>query len=285
MSAARTARCIGRSKHKKISWYKAMHDLEDNPLWPAIAKRVGVSFFEVVGIVRHLWTCASRNKERGSIVNFDAEILAAQAGADQAKIEAVISALTDKGYIVGGRLVDWARTQGENVVEISMSPGAIRTRRYRARKRAAARQTEMMFVFNGSPQPIPEPQPAVAVAHERPPPERVTPASHRVTEAITPRTEGRAKRQNQDSFKKEESGSLRRCAPFNDPYERAIKASKRERWLDNLTRWSLRRFSEAQMVEVWGIIGAARDTAPLSPATKKTLNRLDTLYRLEKVAA
>ncbi len=217
----------GRSKPKHIHWYKAVHGLQNDLRYPAVAKRAEASILEVIAIVNMLFECASRNHDRGSISNFDAESFAAYAGTDQAKIEAVVAALGDKGFILNGRLVDWARTQGENIVEISTSPGAIRTRRYRARQRANARQLEMVFVFTGAAKPAEEPELIAAVAPRSPPRERVTPPSHHITRASHARTEGRAKEDSQDFQKRE---SLGRDAPSDaGPTERRTNVQRLKR--------------------------------------------------------
>jgi hypothetical protein len=306
------------SRPKKITWSKMPHELPEDPRWPGIAKRAGVSTLEVIGIVTVLFRYASSNGDRGSIKNFDAETLAAYAGVEQARIEAVLAALADKGFIVGGRLVEWARTQGELVLAPSMSPGAIRTRRWRAKKRADARQLEMMFVFTNPEQVAAKRQAAEPAAAARGSPTASHPR-HAVSRKASHLGAGRAKSQIQDCLKKGD-GDLGRCAPatgpspedvahieqtvdetmaqltgkplavvamqrsgarFDDPaYQAEIRRRKRDHWLDGLTRWACRKFQGADLEEALRVIKVALNAGSRAATPQHERKLLDRMDQL-----
>ena len=94
------------------SWFRSWHGAPTDTKWLTVARRAGVSAGVVSAIAWALFDYASQADDRGSVAGFDAETYAAFSGFDEAQVEAVIAAMTDKGIITAdGRLANWEKRQ------------------------------------------------------------------------------------------------------------------------------------------------------------------------------
>lgn len=92
-------------------WFRSWHGAPTDPKWLAIAARAKVPAGIVSAIAWALLDRASQADDRGSVEGFDIETYAAFSGFRVEKIEAVMSALKEKGVIINGRLAAWDRRQ------------------------------------------------------------------------------------------------------------------------------------------------------------------------------
>lgn len=114
-----------------MDWFRCHHGTPFDPKWQVIAKRADVPRIYVAGIWGALLDCASQAEDRGDVSAFDAETVAAAFDIEEDAVRAVVSALTDKGLICGGRLAAWDRRQPKRE-----DSSAERTAEYRRRKKA-----------------------------------------------------------------------------------------------------------------------------------------------------
>jgi hypothetical protein len=94
-----------------IEWFRSWHGAPTDNKWLMIARRADVPAGVVSAVVWALFDYASQNENRGSVEGFDVETYATFSGFDEAKIAAVIAALTEKNVIVSGVLSAWQRRQ------------------------------------------------------------------------------------------------------------------------------------------------------------------------------
>lgn len=115
-----------------LYWFKSFHGQSDDPKFHGIAAKLGLKPLEVSGLNWVLRNYASQNPDRGSIAGFSALDAGAQYRMRPEKVEAVITAMRDRGILIGDRFADWDQ-QDAPVPDRSRD----RTRRYRARQRTS----------------------------------------------------------------------------------------------------------------------------------------------------
>jgi hypothetical protein len=79
--------------------------------WQVIAARAGVKVGIVSAVAWALLDYASQHKDRGTVSGFDVEVYAVYSGFAEEEINAVITAMQDKGVIVSGKLAKWDERQ------------------------------------------------------------------------------------------------------------------------------------------------------------------------------
>lgn len=113
------------------SWFRSWHGAPTDMKWLAVARRANVAPGIVSAVVWALFDAASQADTRGDTSGFDVEAYAAFSGFDEADIEAVMSALRDKGIVSDGHLTAWAKRQPARE-----DSSAERVRRHREKKRS-----------------------------------------------------------------------------------------------------------------------------------------------------
>lgn len=92
-------------------WFRSWHGAPSDPKWRTIAKRAKVSTSLVVAVAWTLLDRASQCDDRGSIAGVDVETIADFLDTEASSVEAVISALCEKGVLHNGRFVAWEKRQ------------------------------------------------------------------------------------------------------------------------------------------------------------------------------
>jgi hypothetical protein len=128
----------------KADWWRSWHGAPTDPKWQAIARRAKVATALVVAVAWALFGRASANDDdRGSIAGFDAESLAVFLGIEEVEVTAIVAAMTDKGVLVGDRLIVGeapARARGrERRAGESLARGKEGRTRRNARERSRTR--------------------------------------------------------------------------------------------------------------------------------------------------
>lgn len=114
-----------------IQWFRSWNGAPVDLKWLTIAKHSGVLPGMVSAIAWALLDHASQHEDRGSIEGFDFEGYSAFSGFEEAKIVAVVKAMTDKSIIADGRFKSWEKRQPEK----EDATAAERKRRQRSRER------------------------------------------------------------------------------------------------------------------------------------------------------
>jgi hypothetical protein len=94
-----------------LSWWRSWHGAPTDHKWSVIASRSGVKVGIVSAIAWALLDYASQQKERGSVDGFDVETYSVYSGFSEQEINAVITAMHDKGVIVSGFFAKWEERQ------------------------------------------------------------------------------------------------------------------------------------------------------------------------------
>lgn len=114
-----------------MDWWRSWHGAPTDSKWLLIGKRAGVAPGVVSAIAWALFDYASQDNDRGSVEGFDVETYSVFSGFDEAEIQSVIDAMTDKGIITEGRLSAWEKRQPKKEDPTSGE----RVRRFRDNKR------------------------------------------------------------------------------------------------------------------------------------------------------
>jgi hypothetical protein len=114
-------------------WFRSWHGAPTDPKWLGIARRAGVAPGIAVAVAWALMDRASQSSDRGSITGYDAEGLAYFYGCEPEQVEAIVSAMADKGMITDGRFSSWEKRQPKRE-----DGAAERAREWRERKRTQA---------------------------------------------------------------------------------------------------------------------------------------------------
>ncbi|MDM9644487.1 hypothetical protein [Rhizobium sp. S163] len=114
-------------------WFRSWHGAPTDPKWLGIARRAGVAPGIAVAVAWALMDRASQSSDRGSIAGYDAEGLAYFYGCEPEQVEAIVSAMADKGMITDGRFSSWEKRQPKRE-----DGAAERAREWRERKRTQA---------------------------------------------------------------------------------------------------------------------------------------------------
>lgn len=80
-------------------WFRSWHGAPTDPKWLGIARKAGVVPGIVVAVAWALMDRASQSDDRGSIYGYDPDGLAYFFGCEPENIEAIVSAMMDKGII------------------------------------------------------------------------------------------------------------------------------------------------------------------------------------------
>jgi hypothetical protein len=242
-----------------ITWLKHHHGAALDAKWLAVADMAGSTPANVWSIFSGALEYASEQTERGSIAGLNPQILASFYRIAVDEVRQVLTALKEIGVLVGDRVTNWAKRQGTNLGSPArpVSPGALRTRRWRRNKAADERQGTLDL---GS-------EPSVTTVTPG-----VTPS---VT--VTAEEEGRAKsppssideslRAPLSFFENNEGGFCGRDAPLStaQPSEEkvvkladspAVKAKKKEARRQKVIRFILAKYSGAELERrMKGMIG------------------------------
>lgn len=92
-------------------WFRSWHGAPTDPKWLGIARRANVAPGIAVAVGWALMDRASQASERGCIEGYDADGLACFFGCEPEQVDAIVSAMTDKGMIAEGRLTNWEKRQ------------------------------------------------------------------------------------------------------------------------------------------------------------------------------
>jgi hypothetical protein len=92
-------------------WFRSWHGAPTDPKWLGIARRSGVAPGMVAAVVWCLMDRASQATERGSIDGYDADGIGCFFGLETEQVEAIISALHEKGVLAGNRFASWENRQ------------------------------------------------------------------------------------------------------------------------------------------------------------------------------
>ena len=121
-----------------MAWFKTHEGVSSDPKWPAIARKAGVNVGTVVAIWLAMLDHASQNEDRGSLANFDCEIIDALYGYEDGVCERVMEAMIAKGMIVDGQVENWEKRQNRQAKKQDGSlakSNAERQREYRERQK------------------------------------------------------------------------------------------------------------------------------------------------------
>jgi hypothetical protein len=118
-------------------WFRSWHGAPTNPKWGLIGRKVNLPHGMVFAIAWALFDRASQAEERGSIDGYDAEELAYVMGCDAEDIDAVVSAMRDKGMIEGQSVSSWEKHQPKRE-----DGAAERAKAYREREKAKQNNSE-----------------------------------------------------------------------------------------------------------------------------------------------
>lgn len=92
-------------------WFRSWHGAPTDPKWLGIARKAGVAPGIAVAVAWALMDRASQADDRGSIAGYDADGLACFFGCDPEQVDAIVSAMEEKGVINDGRLTNWEKRQ------------------------------------------------------------------------------------------------------------------------------------------------------------------------------
>lgn len=118
-------------------WFRSWHGAPTDPKWLGIARRAGVAPGIAVAVGWALMDRASQAEERGSIEGYDADGLACFFGCEPEQVDAIVTAMTDKGMIAANRFSAWEKRQPKREDGASE-----RAREWRERKRTQANANE-----------------------------------------------------------------------------------------------------------------------------------------------
>lgn len=121
-------------------WFRSWHGAPTDPKWAVIARKAQAPRAVVVAIAWSLLDIASQAADRGAVRDIDIEVLAAALDLEESVVQAVLSAMREKGRFISedGRLTAWEKRQPK-----SEDPTAAeRMRRHRERQKSGAVPTD-----------------------------------------------------------------------------------------------------------------------------------------------
>lgn len=143
-----------------MDWLRWWHGTVTDPKFQRVARMSGASVGEVLAVWACLLECASSvpsgdsavtacdgsvtsqivTVTRGDVTRFNCDDCDVLLGFSDGKCDAIVTAMTSRGLIAGGRLAGWEERQpsGKSRQAKPATSGAERTRAYRERKKAAA---------------------------------------------------------------------------------------------------------------------------------------------------
>lgn len=93
-------------------WHKAWHGTARNPAWLYIARRANIIPGLVSAFFAALYEHASQSEDRGSVADFEIDIYADWAGAEEGQLERVFELLKDRGFVThDNRIANWEEDQ------------------------------------------------------------------------------------------------------------------------------------------------------------------------------
>lgn len=104
-----------------MEWFRSIHGAPTHRKWLSVARKSGQPVPLVVSVVWALMDHASRQQDRGSVASFDHEDLAAYLNVEDEAVEAVISTLTDKAWLVDDRIASWEEHQVKRAADLRPS--------------------------------------------------------------------------------------------------------------------------------------------------------------------
>ena len=117
-------------------WFRSWHGAPTDTKWLTISRRASVLPGIVAAVAWALMDHASQAEDRGDVSGFDVETYAAFSGFDEDEVSAVVRAMTEKGMISGGRLVNWEKRQ-----PVREDGSSERAKAWRERRKAEANDT------------------------------------------------------------------------------------------------------------------------------------------------
>lgn len=118
-------------------WFRSWHGAPTDPKWLGIAKRAGVAPGIAVAVGWALMDRASQAEDRGCVAGYDAEGLACFFGCEADQVDALVTAMADKGMICDGRFASWEKRQPKRE-----DASAERAKQWRERNRTQANADE-----------------------------------------------------------------------------------------------------------------------------------------------
>lgn len=112
-----------------MDWFRSWHGAPTDTKWLAIARKANVAPGVVSAVAWALMDHASQCDERGSVSTFNVESYAAYSGWDEDDIDAVLTAMRNKGVISkDGRLTAWEKRQPQREDDSTPRVRALRER-------------------------------------------------------------------------------------------------------------------------------------------------------------
>jgi len=136
----------------EITWFKLFHDFADDAKFLRAAEIAGTTVELAQACFARAMCRASSNPDRGSLAGVDFEEFAWWFSKPVELIRSLFAAFEKVSRMIkDGRLANWAKRQGAAAAKLAeaVSPGAVRTRRWRQKKKRDRRQQEMLFAFTG----------------------------------------------------------------------------------------------------------------------------------------
>ena len=227
--------CTGQSRSSPHSWGERWTKVYENALtdtkYLAIADKtgaprllIGATFTELL-----LYT-GTHHPDTGSFEGFDVRVWATWAEASVELIERVLEGLREFGLLAGNTIANWAKRQGKNSIaaaEKVVSAGALRQRRYRARKaeEACRAQSEECAQHPG---PNPETHDPGGASHAAPEASPSVTLGDTGGVTVTVEEEGEAQKEKGVFIKRREVSG--RDAPLSEPQssEKVVRLSDSE---------------------------------------------------------
>lgn len=132
-----------------MEWFRSIHGAPTHRKWLSVARKSGQPVPLVVSVVWALMDHASRQQDRGSVASFDHEDLAAYLNVEDEAVEAVISTLADKDWLVDDRIASWEEHQ---VKRDDTSTARVREHRKRKKGGGGDDETQCNAVKRGETQ-------------------------------------------------------------------------------------------------------------------------------------
>jgi hypothetical protein len=98
-----------------ITWLKHHHGAASDPKWLAVADMAGSTPANVWSIFSWALEYASERADRGSIAGLNPQVIASFYRFATAEVRQVLAALKEIGVLVGDRISNWAKRQGEHL--------------------------------------------------------------------------------------------------------------------------------------------------------------------------
>jgi len=120
-----------------MDWFRSHHGAPSDPKWLVVARKAKVSPALVISTFWMLLDYASQHQDRGSVQGFDIEVAAAFMGVEDEEVQAILTALSERGVIADGRLSNWDKRQPKREDDSKE-----RVQRYRNAKKQEETQPE-----------------------------------------------------------------------------------------------------------------------------------------------